>query len=103
VGFAESKLKAQNEKIASKENDLKHAKLSVQKEDAKLKNYEELGDKAKTESSRQSIKMARMDVMRRQREINEMREEAAKILFPEDDSPASEAIRAKGRIADLET
>ncbi|MBS2031635.1 MAG: hypothetical protein JST54_27310 [Deltaproteobacteria bacterium] len=102
VNFAEDKLKKAKEKIASKENDIKHAKLSVQKEEAKLKNAEELGDKVRAEASRGSIKMARMDVMRRQREINEMKAEADKILFPEDDSPASEAIRAKGRIVDLE-
>jgi hypothetical protein len=102
VAFAEDNLKKAREKIASKENDLKHAKLSVQKEEAKLKSYEELGDKGKAEGSRSSVKQARMDVMRRQREINEMKEAADKILFPEDDSPASEAVRGKGRISDLE-
>lgn len=102
VTFAESNLQKAREKIASKENDLKHAKLSSQKEADKLRNFEELGDKQKAESSKVSIKAIRMDVMRRTREINEMKEAADKILFPTDDSPASEAVRAKGRIADLD-
>jgi len=102
VGAAEGRLKTAKEKLASKLNDLKHTKLSVQKEEAKLKNYEELGEKAKVQASEKSIKLIRMEVMRRSREIREMQEEADKIMFPEDDSPASEAIRAKGRLADLD-
>jgi chromosome segregation ATPase len=102
IAVAESKYKAAREKIASKENDLKHAKISVQKEDTKLKSFEELGEKSKAEASRASIKHARMDVMRRTREINEMVEVAEKIWTPEDDSPGSQAVRAKARLNDLE-
>lgn len=102
ISHAEAKHQAAREKIASKENDLKHAKLSGQKEEAKLKNYEEVGDKQKAESSKLSLKHIRMDIMRRTREIREMSEEAEKIFTPEDDSPGSQAVRAAGRIRDLE-
>lgn len=102
IAHAESKYKAAREKIASKENDLKHAKLSAKKEEEKLQAAEELGEKAKVESSKTSLKHIRMDVMRRQREIREMTEQADKIFMPEDDSPGSVAVRAAGRVKDLD-
>jgi DNA repair exonuclease SbcCD ATPase subunit len=103
IDAAEAKYKTSREKIASKENDLKHAKLSLQKEEEKIKEMEHRGEKSRAETARASLKNLRMDIMRRQRELREMSEEAEKIINPPDDDGPSNAVRARTRVKDLET
>jgi len=102
IASAEIRYKSSREKIASKENDLKHAKLSCQKEEVKIGEMQHRGEKAKATMATASLKNLRMDVMRRQREIREMSEEAEAIVNPTADDGPSNAIRARSRIKDLD-
>ena len=102
VQLAEERHKAGREKIASKENDLKHAKGSLVKEEAKIKDMENRGEKAKAAQMAANLKQLRMDIMRRNRELREMREENDKIMNPEGDDGPALAVRAKARMHDLD-
>jgi chromosome segregation ATPase len=103
VTGAEERYKQAREKIAAKENDLKHAKLSLAKEEEKIKEMEHRGERSKAAAGAASCKNLRMDIMRRQRELREMSEAAELIVNPKEDDGPSDAIRARTRIKDLDT
>jgi chromosome segregation ATPase len=102
VKGAESRYQLAREKISAKDADLKHAKLALQKEDLKIADMVNRGDKAKVAVMTANLKNMRMEIMRRQRELRDMNEEAEKIINPVDNDEPSEAIRSSTRIKDLD-
>ncbi len=101
VDAAEGKVKGLRSKIASKEADLRYSKFAMKREEDRVKEWEETGEGEKAAAGQANLKRMRLDLMRRQREINDMREEMDKIMNPES-GIGSEGIRARRRIMELE-
>jgi chromosome segregation ATPase len=101
VDAAEGKVKGLRSKIAGKEADLRYSKLSMSKEEERVKNWEETGEGEKAVAGKENLKRLRLDLLRRQKEITELREDMDKIMNPETGIGA-EGIRARRRIMDLE-
>lgn len=102
VQAAEARYQAAIEKGARKELEIRHAKLSLEKEEQKAENFKTLGEKAREKASRDICKNLRLEWMKRQREHSEMLEEAEKVMNPEEESRPNQAVRAKARMLDLE-
>jgi chromosome segregation ATPase len=101
VDGAEGKVKGMRSKLASMEADLRYSKLSTKREEDRVKDWEETGEGEKAAAGHTNLKRLRLDIMRRQREINDMREEIDKVMNPQSGIGA-EGIRARRRIMELE-
>lgn len=101
VDAAEGKVKGLRSKLASREADLRYSKFAIDKEEGRVKEWDEIGEVEKAAQGKEGLKKMRMDIMRRQRELNEMREEMDKIMNPES-GPGAEGIRARRRMMELE-
>ena len=101
VDGAEAKVKGLRSKIASREADLRYAKVGVKAEEKRVQEWEETGVEDKAKQGKENLKRLRLDLLRRQREIGEFREDMSKVMNPQDGFGA-EGIRARGRIMDLE-
>jgi chromosome segregation ATPase len=101
VQLAEGKAKSLDAKVFSKRKDVAASKHALEKYDQQIQSLEELGEAEKAQAARATLKHAKLDLMKRTREVEELQAAYDKIMNP-DFGPASEAIRARRRQRDLE-
>ena len=101
VKVAESKAKSILSKLVTRRNDVAHSRRALEKYEAHVKEYEAIGEVEKAKPARENLKRAKLDLMKRTRECEDMQTEYDKIMNPES-GPAAEAIRARRRQKDLE-
>lgn len=101
VQMAESKAKSLEAKVFSRRKDVASAKRAMEKYERQIAELQELGEVEKAQAARATIKHAKLDLMKRSREVDDLQVEYDRIMNP-DSGPAAEAIRARRRQRDLE-
>lgn len=101
VKLAEGKAKAIESKLVSRRKDVAASRIALAKFEAQVKELEELGEVERIRTAKLNLKQAKIDLMKRSRECDDMQTEYDKIMNPET-GPAAEAIRARRRQKDLE-
>lgn len=101
VQMAESKAKSLEAKVFTKRKDVASSARALEKYERQIAELMELGQAEKAQSARATLKHAKLDLMKRSREVDDLQVEYDKIMNP-DSGPASEAIRARRRQRDLE-
>ncbi len=101
VHVAESKAKSLDAKVFSKRKDVAAANAALEKYERQIQSLEEFGEVEKASAARATLKHARLDLMKRSREVEDLRVEYDQVMNP-DSGPAAEAIRARRRQRDLE-
>jgi hypothetical protein len=101
VQVAESKAKAIEAKLVSRRKDVASARASLAKVEDQIKQWDENGEVDKAKASRATLKSAKLDLMKRSRDCEEMQAEYDKIMNPQT-GPGAEGIRARRREWDLE-
>ncbi|MGI5860694.1 MAG: hypothetical protein ACOX6T_01405 [Myxococcales bacterium] len=101
VAIAEAKAKSLESKLISKRKDVAAARKALAKLEEQIRQWEADGMLDKAAGARAGIKRAKLDVMKRSRECDEMQAEYDKVMNPET-GPGAEGIRARRREIDLE-
>ncbi|MBI5547860.1 MAG: hypothetical protein HY901_28590 [Deltaproteobacteria bacterium] len=101
VKLAEGKAKAVESRLVTRRKDVTASRGALTKYEAQVKRLEELGEFEKTKVPKENLKRAKIDLMKRIRECEDMQVEYDRIMNPEM-GPAAEAIRARRRQKDLE-
>ena len=101
VQLAEHKAKALDSKLVTRRKDVTAGRKALDKYTLQVKEMEEIGEEAKFKIARENLKRAKIDLMKRVRECEDLQVEYDKIMNPET-GPAAEAIRARRRQKDLE-
>jgi hypothetical protein len=101
VSIAESKAKSIESKLVSRRKDVTAGRNALAKFEVQVKDMEAIGEEGKAKVARENLKKAKIDLMKRVRECEDMQVEYDKIMNPET-GPAAEAVRARRRQKDLE-
>lgn len=101
VQLAESKAKSIESKLVTRRKDVATSRGALAKFEKQVQDLEEIGEHDKVRVARENLKKAKIDLMKRSRECDDMQVEFDKIMNPES-GPAAEAIRARRRQKDLE-
>ena len=101
VAVAEAKAKAIEGKMVSKRKDTIVARTGLAKFELQLRTWEEDGLVEKLKIGRDNMKKAKLDVMKKERECEDLQNEYDKIMNP-DTGAGAEGIRARRRQRDLE-
>ncbi len=101
VSAAESKAKALEAAMVTKRKDAQAGRIALERLQASIKQAEEFGEHDKVKVMQLNMKKAKLDVMKRAREADEMQAEYDKVMNPEVGAGA-EGIRARRRQKDLE-
>jgi len=101
VSLAEHKAKSIEAKLVSRRKDVAASRGALAKFEKQVKDMEDLGEFEKAKVAKENLKKAKLDLMKRARECDDMQVEYDKIMNPEL-GPAAEAIRARRRQKDLE-
>jgi chromosome segregation ATPase len=96
VQVAESKANSLEAAIIRKRKDILAARTAVEKLEKQAKEWAESGLEDKAKAVRASLKQAKLDLMKRNRECDEMQAEFDKLMNPES-GPGAEGIRARRR------
>ncbi len=101
VGIAEKKAKAIEARLVTRRKDVAASRAALAKYEKQVKEMEELGEVESARTAKLNLKQAKLDLMKRSRDCDDMQTEYDKIMNPET-GPAAEAIRARRRQKDLE-
>jgi predicted nucleic acid-binding Zn-ribbon protein len=101
VSIAESKAKSLEGRLVSRRKDVAASRNALAKLENQIAQWESDGLIEKAQASRTAIKQAKLDVMKRTRECDEMQVEYDSIMNPKA-GPGAEGIRARRRELDLE-
>lgn len=100
VQAAESKAKSAEAKAFTRRKDLAASQRALEKYERQIDAVEALGEVEKAKAARATLKHAKLDLMKRAREVEEFQAEYDQIMNPES-GPFAEAIRARRRQRDL--
>ncbi|MGC4114169.1 MAG: hypothetical protein QM765_06000 [Myxococcales bacterium] len=101
VKIAEGKAKSIEARLVTRRKDVAASRTALAKFEKQVKELEELGEAERVRTAKLNLKQAKLDLMKRSRECDDMQNEYDKIMNPET-GPAAEAIRARRRQKDLE-
>lgn len=101
VAAAESKARALEAAMVSKRKDVQASRIALERLQANIRQAEEYGELEKAKTLRENLKRAKLDMMKRARDADEMQAEYDKVMNPET-GPGAEGIRARRRQKDLE-
>ena len=101
VQFAEKKARAIEANLVRKRKDVAASRGALTKVEKQVRDLDYLGEVEKVKPARENLKRAKLDLMKRSRECEDLQNEYDKIMNPES-GPAAEAIRARRRQKDLE-
>lgn len=101
VQVAEAKAKSIEARLVTRRKDIAVGRINLQKYEEQLRQWEAEGDLEKAQARRESLKKAKIDLMKRVREGEEMQAEYDRVTNPQA-GPGAEGIRARRREKDLE-